>query len=123
VGALAGVAAAVTYVAVVDPNEAGHYPTCPFLWATGLYCPGCGSMRMVHALAHGHVAEAFGRNPLAFLLLPVVGWLWVGWAAAAAGGRPLDSVLLRPRAVWALGALLAVYWVVRNLPFGHALTP
>lgn len=122
-GVLAGVIAAVAMVAAVDPNEPGHYPTCPFLWATGLYCPGCGSLRMIHALAHGHVGEAFGRNPLAFLLIPVVGALWVRWAACAVRGEPMRSKLLRPGAVWAFGALLAVYWVVRNLPFGSALAP
>ena len=33
-------AAAVGYVAAVDPNESGHYPTCPFLAVTGLLLPG-----------------------------------------------------------------------------------
>jgi hypothetical protein len=120
--ALGVAAAAIAYVAVVDPNEAGHYPTCPFLWATGLYCPGCGSMRMVHALAHGDVGEAFGRNPLAFLLLPVLGHLWIRWLAAA-GGRPLSTRLVRPATAWALSALLIAYWIARNLPVGRALAP
>ena len=31
-------------VAVLDPNEPGHYPTCPFLRLTGLGVPGCGSL-------------------------------------------------------------------------------
>jgi hypothetical protein len=123
VGVLAGVAAAVALVAMVDPNEPGHYPTCPFLLATGLYCPGCGSLRMIHALAHGHVGEAFGRNPLAFLLIPVVGGLWVRWVGRTARGEPMSSALLGPRAVWAFGALLIVYWIVRNLPFGQVLAP
>ena|SRR6201991_492669 len=113
---------AAAYVAVIDPSEAGHYPTCPFLWATGLYCPGCGSLRMIHALAHGDVGEAFGRNPLAFVLLPVIGYLWTRWLAAA-GGRPVKTRLLTPPAAWALAALLIVYWIVRNLPVGHALAP
>ena len=39
------------YVANVDPNVAGHYPTCPILAVTGWYCPGCGTLRAVHALA------------------------------------------------------------------------
>ncbi|MBC6462361.1 DUF2752 domain-containing protein [Actinomadura sp. HBU206391] len=122
--ALLGAAAAATaYVASVDPSEAGHYPTCPFLWATGLYCPGCGSLRMIHALVHGEVGEAFGRNPLAFLLLPVLGYLWIRWLAAAVGGRPVTTGLMRPAAAWALGVLLIAYWIVRNLPVGHALAP
>lgn len=123
VGVLTGVAIGVTYVAAVDPGEPGHYPTCPFLWSTGLYCPGCGSMRMVHALTHGHLEEAFGRNPLAFLLLPVIGYLWVRWFVHAVRGEPMRSALVGPRAAWAFSVLLVVYWVARNLPFGQALAP
>ncbi|MFC7733202.1 DUF2752 domain-containing protein [Actinomadura keratinilytica] len=60
---LAAAAAGVALVSVVDPHEPGHYPTCPLLWATGLYCPGCGGLRMVNSLTHGRVGEAFGLNP------------------------------------------------------------
>ena len=44
-GVLAAVAAAFAYVGTVDPNEPGHYPVCPLLRFTGLYCPGCGGLR------------------------------------------------------------------------------
>ena len=60
---LACFAAVAAYVSMVDPDESGHYPTCPFLYLTGYYCPGCGSLRMVHALTHGQVGQGFGRNP------------------------------------------------------------
>jgi Protein of unknown function (DUF2752) len=122
-GALAAVAAAVTYVRAVDPGQHGHYPTCPFLALTGLYCPGCGSLRMMHALAHGHVAEGFGRNPFAFLLIPVLGYLWTRWVRAAARGEAFSSPLLRTPVIWVLTVLMLVYWVVRNLPLGRALAP
>lgn len=121
--ALGAVAAASAYVAAVDPGHPGHYPTCPFLAVTGHYCPGCGTLRMVHALTHGHVAEAFGYNALAFLALPAVAYLWVRWAAAARRGRPLQATLLRPWAIIAFTVVTVVFWVVRNLPAGHALAP
>jgi hypothetical protein len=120
---LAAVAGAVAYVAVVDPNRPGHYPACPFLAITGYYCPGCGTLRMVHALARGHAAEAFGRNPLTFALLPVAGYLWVRWVLAAHRGRPLQATLLRPAAAIVLAVVVVVFWVVRNLPAGRALAP
>ncbi|GAA2580010.1 hypothetical protein GCM10010411_10710 [Actinomadura fulvescens] len=113
----------MTLVSLRDPHEPGHYPTCPFLALTGWYCPGCGAMRMVHSLAHGDVGAAFGLNPLLFLLLPVLGYLWVAWTVRTVRGEPMDSVLFRP---WAVGAFLVVmtaYWLVRNLPFAHALAP
>ncbi|GLW63210.1 hypothetical protein Arub01_14540 [Actinomadura rubrobrunea] len=120
---LAAAAAGTVLVSTVDPNEPGHYPTCPFLWATGLYCPGCGGLRMVHSLTHGRVAEAFGLNPMLFLLLPVFGYLWARWAACAATGVPFASRLTRPRVIHAFLALVVVYWIVRNTAFGAALAP
>jgi hypothetical protein len=120
---LAGVAAATTYVALIDPDQPGHYPTCPFLALTGYYCPGCGSLRMVHALTRGHVAEAFGRNPLAFATLPLLGYLWVRWTVSARTGRPLQAKILHPVAIIVFAVVSAGYWVLRNLPFAHALAP
>lgn len=120
---LAAVAAGSVLVALVDPNEPGHYPTCPFLAMTGYYCPGCGGTRLVNALTHGHVGTAFGFNPLVFLLLPVFGYLYVRWTVLTVQGRPMGSALLRPAVVYAFVGLLAAYWIVRNLPFAHALAP
>lgn len=120
---LAAVAGAAGYVALIDPNQPGHYPTCPFYAITGYYCPGCGSLRMAHALTHGHVAEAFGRNALTFLTLPVLAYLWVRWAIAARQGTPLQVKILRPWVIIAFAVVSVVFWVVRNLPVGHALAP
>jgi hypothetical protein len=117
--ALAGVAAVAGYVAAVDPNRPGHYPICPFLAVTGYYCPVCGTLRMIHALAHGHVASAAGFNPLAFAMLPLLGWLWLRWART----RPLPGWILRPSLVTAYGVVIVAYSVARNLPMGHALAP
>lgn len=119
---LLATAGAITYLGVVDPNEPGHYPTCPWLYFTGAYCPGCGSLRMFHALAHGDFAEAFGRNPLAFVMLPVLAYMWGAWTVRRARGRPRDRV---PHAglIWLFLVVLIVFWVVRNLPFGQALAP
>ncbi|WP_246236762.1 DUF2752 domain-containing protein [Actinomadura chibensis] len=120
---LGGVVAGALVVAFRDPNEAGHYPTCPFLLLTGYYCPGCGMMRLVHALTHGDVGTAFGLNPLLFVLLPVFGYLYARWTVLSARGLAMRSALFRPVVAYAFLGLLIVYWVVRNLPFGRALAP
>lgn len=115
----AGVAGFAGYVAVVDPNQPGHYPTCPFLALTGYYCPGCGTLRAIHALTHGHLAEAAGHNPLALAALPPLAWLWTRWAR----GRPMPAWILRPSPAIGVAVLTICFWVVRNLPFGHMLSP
>lgn len=122
-GVLGVLSAAVAYLAVVDPNEPGHFPGCPFLTLTGYYCPGCGGLRMVHSLTTGRPGEAFGHNPLAFLLIPVAGYLWVRWAVCSARGRAMRSALFHPWVLAGFGVLVLVYWVVRNLPPGRALAP
>ncbi|THA73998.1 DUF2752 domain-containing protein [Streptomyces sp. A0642] len=120
---LAGVVAAFGYVGTVDPNEPGHYPVCPLLRLTGLACPGCGGLRSAHAFAHGDIAAALGSNALAVLGYAAFAVLWVLWTVRAAAGRP--PLRLAPRALhwWAIGSVVLIFTVVRNLPFGSALAP
>jgi hypothetical protein len=120
--AAAAAVASVSLVAVVDPNQPGHYPTCPFLALTGYYCPGCGSLRAVHDLAHGDLHGALARNPLTVVAVAalVVGYavwvrrLWRGeprrWAAPA-------------WLLWALFGVVVVFGVLRNVPGWTWLSP
>lgn len=109
-------AAGVLLVALVDPGQPGHYPLCPFRAMTGLDCPGCGSLRAVHALAHGDLVAAADSNLLAVALLPLVVVGWAGWAWRSARGLPRGPRVVPGAAVYGLLALVAVFWVVRNLP-------
>ncbi|MFJ4919205.1 DUF2752 domain-containing protein [Streptomyces sp. NPDC088725] len=120
--ALAGVAAAFTYVGLVDPNENGHYPVCPLYGITGVYCPGCGGLRSAHAVAHGDLAGAFGANALAVAGYALFAVVWAVWVLRAWQGRPGRITLARPW-WWALGALVLAFTVARNLPFGGSLAP
>jgi Protein of unknown function (DUF2752) len=122
-GVAAGLAAAVGYIGAVDPNRPGHYPACPLLRYTGLYCPGCGGLRGVHALCHGDLATALGANALAVAGYAAFAVLWAGWFARALRGTGGVSLSPRPAHWWALGALVLAFTVVRNLPFGAALAP
>lgn len=54
-------------------------PKCPFYIFTGLECPGCGSQRVIHALAHGDVAAAWNANAFFVCLLPVLAVM--AWAS------------------------------------------
>jgi hypothetical protein len=119
---LAGIAAAFTYVGLVDPNETGHYPICPLYGVTGVYCPGCGGLRSAHAVAHGDLATAFGDNALAVVGYAVFAVVWVVWVVRAARNLPV-GITMRPLWWWSFGALVVVFGVARNLPFGSALAP
>jgi Protein of unknown function (DUF2752) len=121
-GAAAAALAATGYVAAVDPNAAGHYPTCPFLAITGWYCPGCGALRAVHALAHGDLVTAWARNPFAVLVLGYVVVTWVMWLDRVITGRARRG-LAPPWVLYSLLGAIAMFWVLRNVPGWTWLSP
>ncbi|MFF3175320.1 DUF2752 domain-containing protein [Streptomyces sp. NPDC057900] len=121
-GAMAGVLGAFVLVGSVDPNEPGHYPVCPLLRLTGIYCPGCGGLRSAYAVAHGDLGTAFGSNAPAVIGYGIFAVVWVLWMVRAATGKPARFAP-RPVHWWAVGAVLLIFTVVRNLPFGSALAP
>lgn len=116
------VAAGVNLVRLVDPNVAGHYPTCPFLALTGLVCPGCGSLRALHALTLGDVGTAWSMNPALLVALPFLVWSWAAWLWRSATGRtrtkPVSAGLLAM-----LTVLIGAFWVLRNVPGFEFLGP
>lgn len=125
--AFAGVTAAgaigVGLLATLDPNRPGHYPTCPFLFLTGLWCPGCGSLRVVHDLAHLDLLGALDRNPLTVLLVPVLAYAWVGWLLRLLGHRAPPVSRAPAAAVWGLLVVVVAFWVLRNVPGWTWLSP
>jgi hypothetical protein len=110
-------------LARVDPNESGHYPTCPFLAVTGLYCPGCGTLRAVHDALHGDVAGALARNPLAVVAAPFLVLAWVCWGLRLLGYAAPHPSRLPAAWIWTLLGGVVVYGVLRNLPGFDFLSP
>jgi hypothetical protein len=122
VGAAAAAGAVGLLVHAVDPNEAGHYPTCPFLMITGWWCPGCGSLRALHALSDGDVGTALARNPLTVVMLGVLLFLWAGSLRRGWTGRA-RTTLAPAWVLWGFLGVVLSYWVLRNLPGMTWLSP
>ena len=109
----AGAAALLLYC--FDPVHFHFYPVCVFHRVTGLLCPGCGTLRALHQLLHGHLVAAFRFNALFVLSIPLVGAYGLRLACAQAARRPAPSLL--PIWLWtALGAMI-LFGILRNLPF------
>jgi len=114
--ALAAGCFALAVIYAFPPEVTRWYPKCPFHYLTGLNCPGCGSLRALHALTHGRVVEALGCNPFLVVCLPLV--------AAGAVVRFLSglvrnrSVELRLPEKLSLGLVVGVivFFVARNVP-------
>jgi hypothetical protein len=116
-GALGLAAAATAVLFAFDPSAAKFYPVCPFHALTGLYCPGCGTCRALHELLHGHIAEAFGLNPLMVLSIPFLGYLLVPYITFAITGKRVLAITVpaipAKIALW----IILIYWVLRNVPY------
>jgi hypothetical protein len=114
--------ALTAYVAVVDPNQPGHFPVCPTFALTGLYCPGCGMLRATHDLTHGDIAGAMQRNPLAPFLLAAMLALYVLWVVLRWTGRPVRWTPGR-WTPWLLVGGFVLFTVARNVPGWTLLSP
>jgi hypothetical protein len=110
-------------LATVDPHEPGHYPVCPFLASTGLYCPGCGSLRALHALSTGDPVEALARNPLVVMAAPLMVVAFAGWGVRITGRPAPHPTRVAPRWIWLLLVGVLAFAVARNLPGWDWLSP
>ena len=97
-----------------NPAQESFFPPCPVYASTHLYCPGCGSLRALHALSHGHILVALRLNSLMVISIPILVWMWF---------RP--AWMFRPKMPWIIFSILIGYGVLRNLPCWpfHLLAP
>lgn len=109
-------AGAGAVLALADPAKSSLLPPCPFQTVTGLYCPGCGTLRGLHQLLTGDPMGAVGYNPLMVATLVIlVGLLLASWARVLGiVKRPAPPL---PVAVpWIVFAVVVTFGVLRNIP-------
>lgn len=109
-------AAGIWALRTFDPNVAGNpFLPCIFHSLTGLYCPGCGATRALHALVHFDLLRALSMNALLIVGAPIGGLL----ALRALHKLPAwTDAWLRPIAnPWLWAGLVTLFGVLRNLPW------
>ena len=111
---LLGVGAALALLFAVDPAVGGAFPRCPWLWLTGLQCPGCGALRATHALLHGQLAVAWRLNALWLVTAPALGAALL-WASARSYGVPLPAWRVPRAGLWGMLLAVVAFGVLRNL--------
>jgi hypothetical protein len=99
-----------------DPATSKLYPPSPFRALTGLYCPGCGTLRALHQLLRGHFIAAFGLNPLMVISLPFMVYSYCSYGLEAIRGRSLPKIFISARWIWFILQAIIAYWIVRNIP-------
>lgn len=98
----------------LDPNRPGQLPSCVFTAATGIICPGCGTTRALHALAHGQILAALTLNPLIILTLPLL--ILGSIALLLPRDHPWSQTtrkILTPTLAWFWLTLLLTLWIWR----------
>lgn len=94
----------LVFLYLYNPQDIPIFPRCPFYALTGYKCPGCGTLRAIHALLHFRVAVAFKLNPFLLLSIPVI----VGMLASRRFA--LNAMLGKCILVVTIG-----YWILRNI--------
>ena len=122
--ALAG-AFGTSVVYFIDPRVPGNYPPCLFLFVTGCYCPGCGTLRALHSLLHGDLISALGYNVLTIGLLPFLGAAYAYGLAQEIIPRRIPRLRVSQHAAWAALVVVLAFWALRNIPVSplSALAP
>ena len=110
------VAAAAAILYFKNPTTFPGWLQCPFFATTGLHCPGCGTLRAMHALLHGEVLSALDLNPLTVLTLPFLAYPFLSNVMRAVRGRPLRRIVLPGFTGWVVLALVIAFAVLRNIP-------
>ena len=110
------VSAAAAFLYAWDPVSSSGWIACPYHSLTGMYCPGCGTMRALHQLLHGHVLAAARFNLLTILVLPFLGYPFLSSVMMLVRGRALSRVMLPGVLGWVLAAAVILFWVLRNIP-------
>ncbi|HEX4999399.1 MAG TPA: DUF2752 domain-containing protein [Terriglobia bacterium] len=105
-----------------DPARHDFYPFCFFKATTGLDCPGCGMLRALHQLLHGHVFAAARLNLLLVVCLPFIFWLTARYAVERWRGQQAHWSI-PPSWMWTFLALSVVFGTLRNLPGFEWLAP
>jgi hypothetical protein len=109
-------AAVALVLFLFDPSKFGFYPRCTLYTTTGLYCPGCGSLRALHHLAHGEFLTALHYNLLLVVALPFVASFSARRALLWYSGKALLPFTLNGKWMIVVLVVFAVFTILRNIP-------
>ena len=110
------IAFVVAVLFLFDPSKYGFYPRCTLYTTTGLYCPGCGSLRALHHLAHGEILTALHYNLLLVVALPFVAFFSARRALLWYSGKALPPFTLSGKWMIVVLVVFAVFTILRNIP-------
>lgn len=112
IAAIGAVVVCATYF-TLDPMASRFMPKCIFHELTGWQCPGCGSQRMLHALLHGNISEAWHHNALLLVLMPLL--IPMAWLEINRDSHPKAYMRVHSLpVVMTVVAVIMLWWLFRN---------
>lgn len=87
-----------------NPAQTSWFPRCPFYALTGYKCPGCGTLRGLHALLHFKIADALRYNFFMIVSIPLLSVLAL-----------MPRVRFNRRLLTAILIAATFWWIGRNL--------
>jgi len=100
------------------PSEYAWLPSCPIPAWTGLYCPGCGTLRATHYLLNGQFSTAFRYQPLLISLLPILALL-VGKVCYENLRKTSTTLPFELQIYWLVLTTICLFFVLRNIPLDY----
>ncbi|NLM11483.1 MAG: DUF2752 domain-containing protein [Clostridiaceae bacterium] len=112
---------ACSLVYKIDPSTTPITPPCSLRYFTGLYCPGCGMTRALHAALHLRFAEAFSYNllwPLIIIFISASFYIWFFFLISGKNPfTPFNNFFKKhSSAPYIVLILLFSFWILRNIP-------
>lgn len=105
---------------LAEPQESVIMPKCIMKLITGYQCPSCGTQRSLHALLHGHPAQALRYNYFFIISIPLlVTAVYACWGIKK--NNPSKTVVSLYKFVTNRYTLICyvilffVWWIVRNV--------
>ena len=111
-----GIVLFVVIYKLFNPNQY-FFPKCPVHLITGLYCPGCGSQRSLHAFLNFHILEAFSTNLLVGLLITATIFDILFYFLKLEKLRPVNFLKTNRYISIVVLYLVIVFTILRNIPF------
>jgi len=100
-----------------NPTVSNFFPKCPFHTITGLYCPGCGSQRVIHDLMHLNIFEAINHNALMFFTFTF------GIGLYLYSKKKFSDLIYHPKSPLIIFGIIFLFGILRNLDEFHFLAP
>ena len=111
------IACSLLFIYYHKPLDGQSFLRCPFYSLSGLFCPGCGSLRAFYQLLHGRFLQAWDLNPLMLLFLPFLVYAFFREGLSLMANRTSSGPFIPALIIKFILIIILAYCILRNIPF------